>query len=241
MSQDIQHTKELKLSDYASIRSAFCFLDETGSFGDLQDKYFTIGLLKVENPQYVQKSIENERNRRHFYSELKFNKITERNVEIILQIVDKCLRRDDISFCSYTVTNKMKYLGEYLTQWRAYEVIAGKAIEYIYERSEILILIADHVSTPKKIDFEKDIKQSFNQKFENLSIAGVCRFDSKSNDLLQITDLLIGAISYGLKVENGYIPGSKAKLRFVDYLRKALGISLFTNGSKKSNFKIIIL
>ena len=42
-------------------------------------------------------------------------------------------------------------------------------------------------------------------------MAGVCRFDSRSNDLLQLVDLMSGAISYDLKLNIGVVSGDKYK------------------------------
>ena len=44
-----------------------------------------------------------------------------------------------------------------------------------------------------------------NNKTGRLALAGVCRIDSKANDLLQLVDLIIGVISYDLKIEAGVI------------------------------------
>lgn len=66
------------------------------------------------------------------------------------------------------------------------------------------------------------------------------RFDSKSNDLLQIVDLLIGCITYDLKLSEGTVPGSKAKQEVVQYLKDNIGTDSFTRGFKNRNFNIFV-
>ena len=69
-------TEELRLKDFDRIWTKFCFLDETGSLDDVKDPYFTIGLLKMSQPYYLQSRILYERNIRNFHDELKFNKLS---------------------------------------------------------------------------------------------------------------------------------------------------------------------
>jgi len=87
---------------------------------------------------------------------------------------------------------------------------------------------------------EVETKKKFNQKKKRLALAGVCRFDSKSNDLLQIVDLLIGAITYDIKFAKKLVDGSKYKIEIVDYLRNKLGADTFIKGFKNHNFNIFV-
>ena len=103
--------------------------------------------------------------------------------------------------------------------WSAYEKITLKLLSTALSEKEILILIADHVTVPRDVKFEVNTKKNFNVSKERLALAGVCRFDSKSNDLLQVVDLVIGCINYDIKHEKKLIPGSKHKLDIVAYLK----------------------
>ena len=75
-----KNTSDLKLSDYNEIWSKFCFLDETGNLTDSLDPYFTIGLLKMSQPFYLQSKILYERNKKDFHDEMKFNKLSIKNI-----------------------------------------------------------------------------------------------------------------------------------------------------------------
>jgi len=107
-----------------------------------------------------------------------------------------------------------------------------------------LILIADHVTVPRNIRFECNVKRKINEKYSRLAMAGVCRFDSKSNDLLQLTDLIVGAINYDLKFSLGIIKkGDKYKKRFLAYLKKNLGIDkeeFLSKGFKNYIFNVFV-
>jgi len=106
---------------------------------------------------------------------------------------------------------------------------------------EILILLADHVTTPKNIRFEVEVKKQMNSTVGRLVLAGVCRLNSKSNDLLQLVDLIIGAISYDLKTEVGSIKGGdKYKKELLEFLKTNLGTKTFVDGFRNRNFNIFV-
>ena len=186
-------TEELMLKDYDQIWTKFCFLDESGSLNNKTEPYFTLGILKMSQPYYLQNKILYERTKANFYNE-----------------------------------------------WKAYENITLKLMAAVLAENEILILIADHIVTPRDIKFEVNVKKIFNNKNKRLAIAGVCRFDSKSNDLLQVTDLLIGAITYDLKLQAGLVSGDKHKIELVNYIKNNLGIINFVNGFKNRDFNIFV-
>src|SRR3989344_5613352 len=47
-------TEDLKLSDYGQIWTKFCFLDESGSLSNRTEPFFTVGLLKMSMPYFLQ-------------------------------------------------------------------------------------------------------------------------------------------------------------------------------------------
>lgn len=235
-------TSELKLKDFNSIWTKFCFLDETGSLHDESDPYFTVGVIKMSQPYYLQSKILYERNKRNFYDEMKFNNLSKNNVEFAKFAIGSFLDTRSIDFYSYTTRKDSWYFKEHFegNQWVAYEKITLKLMDAALSKNEILILIADHITTPKEIKFEVNTKRNFNILKERLALAGVCRFNSKSNDLIQLTDLLIGCISYDLKYRNGIVSGSKYKIELVDYLKENLGTNSFEKGFRNRDFNIFV-
>jgi hypothetical protein len=123
----------------------------------------------------------------------------------------------------------------------AYEQLTLRLLsEAVLAPKEILIIIADNITTPNTVKFEVNVKKEMNLKKHRLCIAGVCRFDSKGNDILQIVDLLIGAVSYDIKLEAKLVSGDKNKIDFLNYLKSNLGASDFISGFKNRNFNIFI-
>ena len=235
-------TEDLKLSDYDQIWTRFCFLDETGTLSDQKEQYFTVGILKMSQPYYLQSKLFFERSKIRFYDEVKFNKLSKNNIAFAKTVIDALFETKSISFYSYSISTKSDYYLKNFDKnpWLAYEQITLKLLDVALASHEIIVLIADYVTTPKNIRFEVSIKKDFNTKKKRLALAGVCRFDSKSNDLLQTTDLLIGAITYDIKYKKGLVEGSKHKLELVHYLESKLGVETFIAGFKNYNFNIFV-
>lgn len=235
-------TGDLKLSDYDQIWTKFCFLDETGTLSDQRDQYFTVGILKMSQPYYLLSKLYFERSKIRFYDEVKFNKLSKNNIDFAKTVIDSLFDTKSISFCSYSISTKSDYYLKNFDKnpWLAYEQITLKLLGAVLSNHEIIILIADYVTTPKEIRFEVDVKKHFNQANKRLALAGVCRFDSKSNDLLQLTDLLIGAVTYDIKLKKGLVPGSKSKIELVEYLKSKLGTDTFVKGFKNHNFNVFV-
>jgi hypothetical protein len=235
-------TADLTLKDYESIWTKFCFLDETGSLNNISDPFFTVGILKMSQPYYLQSRLMYERNVKNFHDELKFNKLSKNNIDFAKFAVGAFFDTRSVDFYSYTTRKGSWYFKDHFNddQWLAYERITLKLLDHSLSENEILMLIADHVTTPKEIKFEVNTKKNFNSSKKRLALAGVCRFDSKSNDLLQLVDLLIGCVTYDLKYSLGVVTGSKYKLELVEYFKKNLGVSTFAEGFKNRNCNIFV-
>jgi hypothetical protein len=97
------------------------------------------------------------------------------------------------------------------------------------------------VTTPRHVKFEVNVKRKINQNFGRLAVAGVARFNSQSNDLLQLIDLIIGAVNYDLKLTTGMTKsGDRHKRQFVEYLKKNLAAKDFIHGFKNYIFNIFV-
>lgn len=235
-------TSELTLAEYNNIWTKFCFLDETGSLSDSKDPFFTIGLLKMSQPYYLQNRLHYERSKHHFYDELKFNKLSRANIAFAKLAIEALFDTKSVNFYSYTTKKDSDYFKTIFKndQWIAYEEITLRLLDTSLAENEILMLIADHITTPRGVKFEVNTKKIFNSSKERLALAGVCRFDSRSNDLLQVIDLIIGAITYDLKLNAGIVSGSKYKIELLDFIKENLGVNNFSGGFKNRTFTVIV-
>lgn len=240
-----ENFKDLKLSDYKDIWTKFCFLDETGSLSNLKDPFFTVGILKLSEPYYLLSKIQYERDVRRFYDEMKFNKLSQKNIDFAKFAINALFDTRSVNFYSYSVDKEGSYFNREFSNdpWKAYQDITIKLMkEAVLAPNEILILLADHVTVPRKIRFEVDVKKEINDSLKRMAVAGVCRIDSRSNNLLQLVDLLIGSISYDFKIETGAInkKGDKYKLELLELFKENLGTKSFISGFRNRNFNIFI-
>lgn len=236
-------TGEIKLKEYDKIWTKFCFLDESGSLDPKTAPFFTVGLIKCSQPYYLYSKLIYERNKKNFHDEMKFNKLSQRNLDFAKFAIDAFLDTKSIWFYSYTLDKQGSYFkrGFNDNPWVAYEEISIRLAESALSPSEVLILIADHVTTPKEVRYEVGVKNKINQNAGRLAMAGVCRFDSKGNDLLQVVDLFIGAINYDLKIETGIIgQGDKNKKELVKFIKENLGVKDFVEGFRGKKFNIFV-
>ncbi|MDP3792641.1 MAG: DUF3800 domain-containing protein [bacterium] len=228
------------LSDYRNIRTKFCFLDESGSLSNPKDPFFTLGFIKCSQPYYIQSKIIYERRKRNFYDEMKFNKLSVKNFEFAKFALDSLFSTRSVSFSSYSLDKQGNYFNLEFggDPWKAYESIAIRTIEASIPQNGVVIVIADYVPTPDDVKFEVNVKRKINEKFNRLAVAGVARFDSRSNDLLQLADLIVGAINYDLKLASKLIiSGDKYKRRFLEYFKENLGIKDTNFLEREDGFK----
>lgn len=235
--------KNLCLKDYKEIKTRFCFLDESGSLTNPKDPIFTVGFIKHSQPYYLDSQIIYERSKRRYYDEMKFNKLSKKNIDFAILALDSFFANKGASFHSYSLDKKGNYFNTKFggDPWMAYEGIVIQLLESNIRSNEILMVIADYMTTPKEVRFEVNTKWKINEKSKRLSIAGVCRFDSRSNNLLQLADLMIGAINYDIKLKTGLIKsGDKYKRKFLDHFKNNLGTEEFIKGFKNYNFNAYV-
>ncbi len=236
-------TGELKLKEYEKIWTKFCFLDESGSLDPKTAPFFTVGLIKCSQPYYLYSKLLYERNKRNFHDEMKFNKLSRRNIDFAKFAIDSFLDTKSIWFYSYTVDKDGSYFQRESNDnpWIAYEEISVRLAQSALSPNEILMLLADHVTTPKDVHYEVGVKNTINRNAGRLAMAGVCRFDSRGNDLLQVVDLFIGAINYDLKMATGIVSkGDKNKKELVKFIKDNLGVKNFTEGFRSKKFNIFV-
>jgi hypothetical protein len=186
-----------------------------------------------------------ERNIKNFHDEMKFNKTSKNNIDFFKFVIGAFLDTAGTKLYTYSIYKKGEYFQKAFNEnpWTAYEELTIRLLrDAVLAPNEILILIADHVTTPRDVKFEVTVKNKINNMENRLAIAGVSRFDSRAHDLLQVVDLLIGAISYDLKIQSGEVTKvSKYKKELLDFIKENLGVTTsFIDGFRNRDANIFV-
>lgn len=235
------NNKELQLGDYKNIWTPFCFLDESGTLGQEMQPYFSVGMVKCSQPYFLQQKLRYIRESNNFWWELKFSHINKAKLKVGLLVLDALFNTRSVCFSSYTIDKRSNYFKKefHSDPFFAYEQIAQHLLKGNLRKNEILIVLADNVVSPKRSKFELNIKDGINNEFNRLAIAGVCRLDSRTNDLLQLTDLLVGAVNYELLLKEKLISTpSSAKLEFLEKFKQNLGVKTLAQDFRNYAFNI---
>ncbi len=231
--------------DFRDAKSSFCFLDETGLINSSSDKFFAIGILKVSRPEKIYNRIRKLRQKLNYNEELKWSNINRKiRLDVAREFVKIFLKEDAEFNCIILDKNELDFKKYHNNDmYKAYRsfTIALLKIMLGQNPDEILIVLADDYFSPEGAYLEETIKKFTNDHYKKFVIGGVCQIDSKSSDLLQLSDLLLGAIVYDLKIQNNIIGRSRSgrfKRRFLNFLYLSLSVNghFFDKGKSGDNY-----
>lgn len=232
--------------DFKKIKLPIFFLDETGILKKAGDPYFALGVIKTERPHELQRKIRTLRDKLHFYEELKWNKVSPIKYEIIRQGFEAFFKDRSAVFSSIILKKnelgfKSHFNNDLLRVYRSFTVDLIKRNVGSGD-NQICTIMADDYFYPDGIDLELATRGILNDHYKKVVVAGFLQINSKSSDLLQLTDLLLGAVLYDLKIQDNIIkkhPNLKSQL--LNFLQQKLGVeneSFFINkqGDRQDKF-----
>ncbi len=217
--------------DFRDIKSCFCFLDETGLIYSPRDKFFALGVIKCNTPEKIYNRIRKIRQKYNYTEELKWANLDRKIRFDVARGFFNIFLTEDAEF-NCIILNKEKldfkkhFNNDLYKVYRSFSVALLKLI--IGKRPEdIIILLTDDYFTPEGTDLECTIKKFINDHYKDFVVAGVCQIDSKSSDLLQLTDLILGSILYDLKREEKLLiqEQNRYKRKFLNFVYQKLRIN----------------
>lgn len=224
-----------------SVRHAFGFLDETGTLGGHRDPFFAVGLLRCIDPYRLLRPMQRIRDRQHFYDEIKWNKVSSKKLPLLLDLLNVFLS-SDATFSAF-VTDKRQHdvIGRFGGPFAAYEGLARQLVRGSIRRGETMWIIADEYSTPPGETFEENVRDHVNKRLRRQAVAGVCRMRSTGVDLLQMIDLLLGAVVYEYKANSGVVglASYKPKVQLLEHLKERMGVETFVGGYRDERLNIV--
>lgn len=219
---------------------AFGFLDETGTLASPRDPFFAVGLLRCRDPYELQRPMQRIRDRKHFYDEIKWGKVSSKKLPILKILTDVFFSAE--ASLTVFVTDKRKHdvITRFDGQFGAYEALARQLVRASIRRGETMFLIADEYSTPPQVTFEENVRDYVNAMLRRQGVAGVCRMRSTGVDLLQLIDLILGAIVYEYKAECGIVglADYKPKTQLLNHIKTKAGVDSFVGGYRDEKINV---
>jgi len=197
------------------------FLDESGAIA--KDRFFVVGVLKLESPNVLLRRLQRFRDREQWYSEFHFASVTQGKLDLYKRFVDILAREEGLSFdCFVADTSIANPVDRFETHWRAYERLAEQLLVGSIRPYEIVTVLADNYSTPPEVEFELVVTQRVNKRLNRLAIANLIRLDSRSTDGLQVVDLLTSAVGFEFRQSVGLAGVKNPKAKLAAYVRGQL-------------------
>ncbi|WP_029265064.1 MULTISPECIES: DUF3800 domain-containing protein [unclassified Microbacterium] len=218
---------------------ATCFLDETGSISN--DRFFGVGLVSLEEPSRLLRSVQNLRDRKHWYNEFHFSSVTRDSLEIYKQLVDLSLAVQGFHFYCFiadrTGADPVERFGD---RWTAYLKMSEQLVVASFPPGAVVSVVADNYSTPASVLFEEELRYSINRRFRRLAVQSVYRADSHAFDGLQVVDLFTSAAAFEFRANAGLASHSSEKGKLAAYVRESLGTETCLTGWRNSDHSIQI-
>lgn len=231
----------LDLRNYKEIRTPFVFFDETGAINDKANRFFGLGMIKCLQPYFLDFQIRKIRQQHRFFDEIKWNTLSKIKINLIKEIIDCVFSTPGIYFSSIIINKDLvNFQKEFNNDpYLAYQHFTECLLLKNIDDNEILTILADYITVPSKIKFEVDLKHKINESLKRLAISGVHRIDSRGSNVIQIVDLLLGAVIYDFKLKNKLVSGDKNKINVLKYLLKKINITTFVHEVNTKRFKVL--
>ena len=198
-------------------------------------------MIKVSNPEELYLPMKTLRDQLKFYDELKWTNISKTNYGVIKQFIGLFFEHERAKFSCYIFHKNDLDLRKHFSGnlYRAYEAFASMQLCSNVRQNEVVTLLADDMSVPSTVRFEQNVTQRVNQKLNRRAVHGVCRVYSKGVELIQLTDLLLGAVAYDLKISNQLISSpSKGKREVLKFTKKHAGVPTLTNDMRTKQLDV---
>lgn len=226
-----------------TIQTPVYFFDETGLLNNATDKFFILGMVKSLRPHNLTDYIRNLRDKAHFYDEIKWKKVNAKNLPIMKQIVDEFFRSTNNSFACIVLDKAHMDFEKHFNNdfFKAYKSFSVLLLKKSITPNEIVTVIADYYSTPAKDEFEATVRNFVNDHTKELLIHSIIRIHSKGCDMIQLADLLMGAVNYEFKLKNKLIlKPNPAKVELLEHIKNELKVNDLARALYRDKFNIIL-
>lgn len=218
------------------------YCDESNHLFHNENKIMTLGYIACTTPKVREANVAiraiKEKHGLKKDCEIKWTKVSKGKIELYKDLIEFFFQSDFLQFrCVVADKEGLDYERFQITHddwyYRMYYLLLGKSLEE-YNKYNIYIDIKDTCSNQKVKKLKNVLNNSY-YDFSSSMIMKVQQIHSHEVELLQLSDLFIGAIGY---CNNG-LQGSDAKLAVVETVKRYSNSNL-TNSSPLSDKKFNI-
>jgi len=184
--------------------SSTIFMDESGSRAN-SSRFFVMSAVKVREVGQLLRAVRTVRDRNRFASEFKFSEITQGSICAYYDLIDQVADSDaHLAACVVNRDVFDPFHGPGTDPWRVHADVAAQLLIGCINRRELVGLLMDGLSTPTAVSLEDVVRQQVNRRLGATSIVSAVCCDSKTNDGIQIADVVAGAISFDRRRQLGH-------------------------------------
>lgn len=165
----------------------YIFFDESGTGGD--SSYLALGVIVCKRPSELHEKLDQLRKKYKYYNEIKFEKISQKRYKIYRSFLKVFEGSEDVYFRA-VVVNKRKVGIKHFSykRWVRFNTLADDLINSVVERNESVKIIADERTSPAGDNFSEYLLTHV------VGAQEVVLVNSKDYDLIQVCDLILGAV-----------------------------------------------
>lgn len=212
------------------------FLDESGAKAS-SGNFFVVGGVKTLNPGRLQRGVEALRDEYSFRDEFKFSRINRGRLPVFRRLVE-LVAESDVRLVA-TVVDRSKLGNPFQGDeaWRVHARIAAQLVAGNLNAGQYAAVILDHVSTPVGVSFGDTMRAMANKRLGVPTVVSAVTVDSKANDLLQVADLIAGAVGNHRRTPEQQAVNHKA--RIANDLAEALNVASFAADMRHGRINIL--
>ena len=181
-------------------RSCFIYHDESGVVGT--SGVFIVGLLFVKDRKPLYQKIMEIRKQLNFKEEMHYTDVSNPKANKVCCEALNAVLKEPIWFRGYVFDNSkidLSYFGTHKTKARytAYNYFTKETLRIFTKNEENAVVYSDKKARAVKDNFIFYVKDSINNNNQppKTTIKHLQAIDSKQDDIMQVTDLIIGAIN----------------------------------------------
>lgn len=221
------------LSVPPSTRHSVIFIDESQT-PSTTGGIFTLAGIKIKDPDLLTNRLHairstTEHTSCYYEREFKFNTVTKASLPIYQRAIDELVKsRAQVGVLVIDRGTTNFFSDKH--PWEQHMRSSAFLVKRLAARDELLTICSDTISTPMEISYGNSLQRKINNDFECLRIATAVSLNSRTNDILQLADLIAGAVRYSRTHKNS---GNTLKNNLSSYIAKAYGVHDFCDCRKQ--------